>query len=71
MVFVKYAVECSNRRAELEVFRVYIAEQLRMRGEGKYIPIAYYDLLHKEDEYEADQIIDSVIEKAGLEVING
>lgn len=66
---MKYAVECSNRRAELEVFRVYVSEQLRMRGEGKYVPIPYYDLIHRKDEYEADQIIDSVIERAGLEVI--
>ena len=70
MAFVKYAWECSRRRGEQELFRVYVAEQMRLHGEGKYLPSKYYDLLHPAEEFSASDVIDSVIEKAGLEVIN-
>lgn len=70
LAFVMYAAEDKRRRDEDEAYRVYVAEQLRLHGEGKYLPSSLYDLLHPKEDFDAGQVIESVIERAGLEVIN-
>lgn len=66
-----YAAEERRRRDEDEAYRVYVCEQLRLHGEGKYLSKSYYDLLHPKDDFDAEKVIGTVIEKAGLEVIDG
>lgn len=69
MAFLMYAAEEKMRRDEDEAYRVYVCEQLRLHGEGKYLSSSYYDMLHPKDDFDVGRVIDNVIEGAGLEVI--
>ena len=57
-----------EERAE-EAYRVYVTDSLKLSGEGKYISERFHDLMHPPEEIDAEAIIDDVIERAGLEVI--
>lgn len=71
--FVRYAGEILKAKNETELYRAYVTESLRLKGEGMYITNRYIDWIHPELEsaadYDADQVVDSVIERAGLKVV--
>lgn len=49
---------------------MYVTESLRLQGEGKYLGERYVDLIHPTEDYDAEEIIEGVIARAGLEVIS-
>lgn len=71
---MRYAIARHNRETEREIYRVYVSNALqniseniaavsvKYGGEGKYINMRYFDLLHPKpvDERGADEIIESI-----------
>lgn len=67
---MRYAEQRHRESVEEEAYRLYMAEQERLRGEGKYIPRSLTEILHPRPEYDAEAVKAGVIERAGLEVEN-
>lgn len=65
-VFSKYVKAVSLREQKTEIYRIYIAESLRLQGEGKVIGVKYFDLIHPKKYKDPVAIIDDVVKKAGL-----
>lgn len=65
---MRYAVQCAQDAREREAYRVYVAESLRLHGEGKYIPVPLMELLHPKEDYDAQEVVRRVVSGAGLEV---
>lgn len=68
--FYRYSEQAVRERRELEAYRLYMTESARLSAQGKYIDSGYLDLFREPRPQEsAEQIVDRVIEMAGLEVM--
>ena len=63
-----YAAALFKRETEKAVHRAYVAESLRGLGRGEYLTARYLDLIHPPEDFDVNEVIDGVIERAGLEV---
>ena len=54
--------------AEADAYRIYIADTLKSTSEGKRLQQRWSDLLRTPANFDADEIMEQVIERAGLEV---
>lgn len=55
-----------------QLFRVYVAESVRLMAQDKYLTASYYDLIkpkRKADKRSAQEIVDDIVEKAGLTLL--
>ncbi len=66
-----YTAALIKQKNETELYRAYVAESLHLQGKGEYIDASYIDLLYPPEDFDVDEVIDDVIARAGLEVING
>ena len=53
---------------ERDIYRAYVAEALRLQGEGKYLTNCWLDIIYppQVDERSGDEIAISVVQRAGL-----
>ena len=65
---MRYVSARGREADETELYRAYVTETLRLRGEGKYIPTRWLDWVHPPEEIDAEEVKAGVIERAGLEV---
>lgn len=70
MAFVRYAKAVCDDAAERRAYYYYSAEQMRLRGEGRYITMRLWDIIHPTVEPNADEIVSDVIQRGGLEVVH-
>lgn len=69
--FYRYAGQAVWERREMEAYHVYVTESLRLNAQGRYIDMGYLDLLEdRQPQESAEEIVDRVIDKLGLEVID-
>lgn len=65
---MRYAEALGREADERDAYRHYVAEQLRLKGEGKYVPKRLWDILHPRPDWDAEAVKEGVIARAGLEV---
>lgn len=60
----------SHEKDEM-VYRIYVAESLRMIPQGKYYSKPYADIISETEERTADprEIVDDIVSRAGLVVL--
>ena len=66
--FIRYAARIHEEARERRTFHWYVAESLRLQGEGKYVATPWGDLLDRRPDEDAEDIVARVVEDAGLEV---
>lgn len=49
------------------LFEAYVAESLRLQGEGKYLSQSYIDMLHPRGEIDAESVIEHVAAVLGVQ----
>lgn len=67
--FVAYTVERAKAKRERDAYRSYIADSLHLRGKGMFIGQRLSELMHPKPTCDPDEVLDSIVEGAGLEVI--
>lgn len=69
--FMRYVEARYHEYERVETYRFFVTEQLRMIPQNKYIQKSILEILEPEeqDNRTAEQIIDDVLEHAGLELI--
>lgn len=69
--FCRYLRARYNAIKREHKFQVYVTEQVRLSGEGKYLPYTFESLLEPAQEQESgDEIALRVIQKIGMEVLH-
>ena len=60
-----------KQQDEAEIFRIYIAESIRLQSEGKYISAKYEEIINPkpEDTRTATEMVEDVVQKVGIEVV--
>lgn len=65
---VGYVVELYRQRTERDLFRVYVADSLRLVPQMSYLAKRWSDVIRPPEEIDAESIVDDVVSRAGLEV---
>ena len=67
--FLMYVAARASCEGLERLYRVYVTESLFLQPQGKYIAARFQELIEPPDDFKAEAIVDEVIERAGLEVI--
>lgn len=52
-----------------EAYRVYVTDSLQVMPQHKYKTVRYYDILHPQPNVDCKTVVNSVVERAGLEIV--
>ncbi len=69
--FCRYVVARFKREQEQYLFRFYVAEQMRLQAQGKYIGVKWHELVHPPEAADVLAVIDDLTERAGLVMNDG
>lgn len=60
-----------ERDLETELYRLYVTESLRLRGEGKYLPSRWADWVHPKNipDDDPESVIADLVAAGGLQVV--
>lgn len=62
-----YAEARFEREVDEYLFRKYVADQVRLKAEGKYIPTEWHSIVYgersKREDFDPEEIIDGLIER--------
>lgn len=67
--FRKYAEQVATERMRRHEWQCYMADAWWYNAQGQYNTVRYRDMVEPREDFDAQGVIDSVIERAGLEVI--
>ena len=69
--FLRYARRLKKDRDEEQTFRLYVAEQLRLSPQGKYLQASLSDLMRPRPAEAADtaEVLRGLVERGGLVVV--
>ena len=66
---MNYVLERAKQRRERNAFRKYVADSLHLHGKGMYIGNTLDELLNPPEPINPEEVLASVIDGAGLEVL--
>ena len=65
-----YAVARMREAAIERSYREYVTESLRLIPQGKYLAQGWAEPVKQHTDFDAESVIDGIIERAGLEVVS-
>ncbi len=68
---MRYALARARRRDVDMAFMLFVTESLRLAPQGKCIGVSFRDIVSPRPEADPGEVARGVIEKGGLEVIDG
>ena len=69
--FMRYALARARRRDVDMAFMLFVTESLRLAPQGKCIGIPFRDIVCPKPDMKPEEVARGVIEKGGLEVVEG
>lgn len=69
--FLRYVLARYKREQEQYLFRFYMAEQVRLQAQGKYLGVKWHELVHPPEAVDVLAVMDELTEKGGLVMNDG